>query len=359
MLVNNILGGEDNYSIIVEGDTDIYIRNTDSKLNTKRQILGFNGEAFDSYEMSKDEEIISRLKETKPDKILVVYSTLAGLSLLYRYIDISLGLENTDIYLSNLEAFNIDIDINNVDFGDYVKVDGLYKRVDSYRGRRTVYSKLAEQMEISFDYRYTTDRNIKAVSHFMGSLMKMVFKEIEDTRASLTHLDICTYGGREEYQGRLKLFNTAAVIIYNNYDALFSKSIIEDRDTLLLKLDRPHWLNILHKINLKAEELVDEQYPTTESRFEALSNITDIIHPDDIPKHLKVTIVYEILQELIEKLFKEHLSFGISRLACNDMKDKNENRTNMLLFEYLEADKNYYKSEAEIYQALEKIMNSV
>lgn len=359
MLVNNILGEEDNYSIIVEGDTDIYIRNTDNALNTKRHILGFSGEAFDTYEMHNDEEIISRLKEIKPDKISVVYSTLSGLEVLYRYIDISLGLENTDIYLSNLEVFSNDIDINYIDFGDYTKVDGLYRRISSYRGRQAVYNKMVEQVEISFDYRYTDDRNIRAVSNFIGSLMKMVFKEIEDTKASLMPLDIATYGGREEYQGGLKLFNTAAIIIYNNYDVFFSKSIIEDRDTILLELDRPHWLNILHKINLKAEKLVDEQYPNTESRFEALSNIIDIVHPDDITKHLKITIVYEILRELIEKLFKEHLSFGISRLACDDMKDENENRTKLLLFEYLEADKKYYKSEAEIYQTLEIIMNSI
>ena len=187
----------------------------------------------------------------------------------------------------------------------------------------------------------------------------MIFREIEDTAASLIPLDIATYGGREEYQGGLKLFNTAAIIIYNNYDVFFSKSIIENRDTLLLKLDRPHWLNILHKINIKAEALVDEQYTDTQSRFDALSNIIDIVHPDDITKHLKVTIVYEVLQELIEKLFKEHLSFGISRLSCDDMKEDYTNRTNLLLFEYLEADKNYYKAEDEIYQTLEIIMNSI
>lgn len=362
MIVNNVLAGEDNYSIIVEGDTNIYIRNSDDKLNTKRSILGLSGELFDIYELDEEDKITARLKEINPSKIVVVYSTLSGLGILYRYLDTSIGLSNIDIYLESLDFFSSKIDINCMDFEHYSSLDSRCKRIAACKTRRSFYNRIEDIMneheEISFDYRNFPDRSLKAASHFIGSFMKMVFNEVEYTDASLIPLDIITWGGRQEYQGKLKLFNMPAIKIDGKYIYPDNKSIIEDRNTILLELDRPHWFNILHKINIKAEELLDEQYPDTSSRFLALNHIMDIMHPDDIDKHLKVAIVYEILQELTERIFKEHLTFGISRLACADMQTA-EDKSVILLFEYIEADKNYYKSEAEIYQALEKIMDSI
>lgn len=362
MLVNNVLAGEDNYSIIVEGDTNIYIRNSDDKLNTKRRILGLTGELFDIYDLDEGDKIVARLKEINPSKVVVIYSTLSGLAILYRYLDTSIGLKNIDIYLESLDFFDSKIDINCVDFEHYSSLDSSCKRMAACKTRRAFYNRIEDIMneheEISFDYRNFPDRGIKAVSHFIGSFMKMMFNEVEYTKALLIPSDIITWGGRQEYQGKLKLFNMPAVKIDDKYIYPYDKSIKEDRDTILLKLDRPHWFNLLHKINLEAEELLDKQYPDSLSRFETLNHIMDIMHPDDIDKHLKVVIIYEISQKLTERMFNEHLTFGISRLACADMQTA-EDKSVILLFEYIEADRNYYKSEAEIYQALEKIMDSI
>lgn len=362
MVVNNVLAGEDSYSILIEGDTNIYIRNSDDKLNAKRKLLGHSGEAFDIYGLAEDDKILARLKELNPSKVLIVYGTLSGLGILYRYLDISLGLNNIDVYLESLDFFSSSIDINCTDFAHYQKLDNSLKRVTHYKMRVAFYNKINdiinEHTELSFDYRNFSDKNIKATSHFMGSFMKMMFKEVEYTEAPILPVDIATWGGREVYEGKLRLFNIPAVKIYDRYTYPFDESIKSDRATILLKLDRPHWFSIIHRINFKAEELLNEQYPNSQSRLEAFDNIMDIMHPDDMNRYLKITITYEIVQKLIDKMLNKNLTFGISRLACEDIKNADV-KTIILSFEYIEADKAYYKSEAEIYKALDTIMQDI